>query len=141
MTHDAYKTILAKHAATGQVKYIAEALSARTGVQPERARTESLRLVRSRGGRDHGQGQGASAKLEDWIFANIGPPMLTPAQVKDAARTVGGITDFDAQYPRPSNRSRSTPVWASCSKVNATPTFFINRSAGPAEPDPCAAVF
>ena len=43
--------------------------------------------------------KGTAEKMEDWLFSHQGPPILTPKQVRDAARDVAGITDFDAQYP------------------------------------------
>jgi hypothetical protein len=73
-----------------------------------------------------GRAKGTSAKLEDWIFAHIGPPPLTPDQMKDAARTIGGITDFDAQYSRALDELRTDAGLGKLLKVASTPTFFIN---------------
>ena len=70
--------------------------------------------------------RGTEEKLEDWLFAHQGPPILTPEQVKTAARDVGGITDFDAQYATVLKQVREDAVLAEKLKVNSTPTFFIN---------------
>ncbi len=70
--------------------------------------------------------KGTADKLEDWIFAHIGPPLLTPEQVKDAARTVGGITDFDAQYPRAKEEIKTDAGLGQLLGVKSTPTFYIN---------------
>jgi protein-disulfide isomerase len=72
------------------------------------------------------KGKGTSDKLEDWIFSHIGPPQLTPEQVKDAARTVGGITDFDAQYARAKEEIKTDAGLGQLLGVRSTPTFFIN---------------
>jgi protein-disulfide isomerase len=72
------------------------------------------------------QAKGASEKMEEWLFSHQGPPILTPAQVKDAARNVAGITDFDAQYPAALKEIRADAALGERLKVNSTPTFFIN---------------
>jgi protein-disulfide isomerase len=72
------------------------------------------------------QAKGASEKMEEWLFSHQGPPILTPAQVKDAARDVAGITDFDAQYPAALKEIRADAALGERLKVNSTPTFFIN---------------
>ena len=70
--------------------------------------------------------KGTSDKLEEWIFSHIGPPALTPDQVKDAARTVGGITDFDAQYARAKEEIKTDAGLGQLLGVKSTPTFYIN---------------
>jgi protein-disulfide isomerase len=64
--------------------------------------------------------------MEDWLFTHQGPPILTPEQVKDAARDVAGIADFDAQYLDALKEVREDAALGSQLKVNSTPTFFIN---------------
>ena len=70
--------------------------------------------------------KGTADKLEDWLFSHQGPPILTPDQVKAAARDVAGITDFDAQYPAALKEIRADAALGQQLKVNSTPTFFIN---------------
>jgi protein-disulfide isomerase len=52
--------------------------------------------------------------------------MLTSDEVKDAARTVGGITDFDAQYPRAIEEIKTDAGLGNLLNVKSTPTFYIN---------------
>jgi uncharacterized membrane protein len=70
--------------------------------------------------------KGTAEKMEEWLFSHQGPPILTPAQVKDAARDVAGITDFDAQYPAALKQIRADAALGEKLKVNSTPTMFIN---------------
>jgi hypothetical protein len=70
--------------------------------------------------------KGTAARLEDWIFANLGPPVLTPQQMKDGVRAQGGITDFDAQYPRAIEEIKADAGLGKLLGVGSTPTFFIN---------------
>jgi protein-disulfide isomerase len=46
--------------------------------------------------------------------------------VKEAARNVAGITDFDAQYPAALKEIRADAALGERLKVNSTPTFFVN---------------
>jgi uncharacterized membrane protein/protein-disulfide isomerase len=126
MSHDAYKDILAKHTASGQVKYVVKHYALEPECNPSVTSTihpaacEAAAAVVMAGPR------GTADKLEDWIFAHLGPPLLTPEQVKGAARTVGGITDFDAQYPRTIEQLKVDGGLGALVKVTSTPTFFIN---------------
>lgn len=125
VTHDSYKGLLQKYVSTGQVKYVVKHYPLESECNPgvnanHYAACEAAAAVIM------GRAKGTSAKLEDWIFAHIGPPQLTPEQVKDAARTVGGITDFDAQYPRAIEEIKTDAGLGKLLKVGSTPTFFIN---------------
>ena len=70
--------------------------------------------------------KGTAEKMEDWLFDHQGPPILTPDQVKAAARDVAGITDFDAQYLTALKEIREDAQLGTKMKVTSTPTFFIN---------------
>jgi protein-disulfide isomerase len=124
-TYDAYKGILAKYVASGEVKYVTKHFPLEAECNPYAAMNHyasceaSAAIIMSRS-------KGTTAKLEEWVFAHIGPPMLTADEVKDAARTVGGITDFAAQYPRALEEIKTDAGLGNLLKVSSTPTFFIN---------------
>ncbi|HEY7497194.1 MAG TPA: vitamin K epoxide reductase family protein [Vicinamibacterales bacterium] len=124
-TFDAYKGLIAKYVATGQVKYVTKHYPLEAECNPN-ANMNHYASCEASAAVIMGRAKGTSAKLEDWIFSHIGPPMLTPAQVKDAARTVGGITDFDAQYPRALEEIKTDAGLGNLLGVNQTPTFYIN---------------
>jgi protein-disulfide isomerase/uncharacterized membrane protein len=69
---------------------------------------------------------GSAEKLEAWFFANQGPPLLTPDQVRTAAATVGGIKDFESQYATALNDVKADVALGTRLGVKSTPTFFIN---------------
>ncbi len=124
-TYDAYKDVIAKYTATGQVKYVTKHYPLEPECNPyvqmnHYASCEAAAAVIM------GRSKGTAEKLEDWIFAHIGPPMLTSDEVKDAARTVGGITDFDAQYPRAIEEIKTDAGLGNLLNVKSTPTFYIN---------------
>ncbi len=126
LTFDQYKQILPKYIASGQVKYIVKQYPLEPECNPyvpnvvHNASCEaaaSVIMARSKGTAD---------KLEDWIFSHQGPPLLTPEQVKDAARTVGAITDFDSQYARAKEEIKTDAGLGQLLNVKSTPTFYVN---------------
>ena len=124
-TYEAYKPIIAKYVASGEVKYVTKHFPLEAECNPYAAMNHyasceaSAAVIMSKS-------KGTTAKLEDWIFAHIGPPMLTSDEVKEAARTVGGITDFDAQYKRTLEEIKTDAGLGNLLQVSSTPTFFIN---------------
>lgn len=68
--------------------------------------------------------KGKAQAMEEWLFAN--QPALTPEAVKNAAATVGGVTDFDARFPGTVELVKGDIVQAAQLKVTGTPTFFMN---------------
>ena len=60
----------------------------------------------------------------EWIFAN--QPSLTPELVKQGARDVGQVTDFDAKYASTLESVKSDIALGKQLGVSATPTFFVN---------------
>lgn len=70
------------------------------------------------------RGHGRAEAMEGWLFAN--QPSLTPPVVRQAARDVGQVPDFDAQYPRTLELVKGDIALGAQLDVRATPTFFIN---------------
>jgi uncharacterized membrane protein len=126
LTYESYKGMLAKHLATGQVKYVVKQYALEPECNPNVPSGNHFASCEAGAAVIMSRAKGTTAKLEDWIFAHLGPPPLTPDQVKDAARTVGGITDFDAQYARALEELRTDAGLGKLLNVGSTPTFFIN---------------
>ena len=68
--------------------------------------------------------KGRGEAMEDWLYTNHAT--LTPAVVRQAARDIGGVTDFDAQYPAVLNQVKSDIALATILGIVKTPTFFVN---------------
>jgi protein-disulfide isomerase len=62
--------------------------------------------------------------MQEWLFTHRAG--LSLAAIKAAAREVGGVTDFEAEYPRVLMEIRSDVELAGRLNVRGTPTFFIN---------------
>ena len=64
------------------------------------------------------------SEMEEWLFSN--QPTLTPELVKQAARDVGQVTDFEAKYTPTLDLVKSDIAFGKTLGVSATPTIFIN---------------
>ncbi len=67
---------------------------------------------------------GKAEALEDWLFAN--QPTLTLDGLKKAVRDIGGVADFDAQYPKVLTDVKTDTSLGGFLGVRSTPTFFVN---------------
>jgi protein-disulfide isomerase/uncharacterized membrane protein len=67
---------------------------------------------------------GKAEALEDWLFAN--QPTLTLEGLKQAVRDIGGVADFDAQYPKVLADVKTDTSLGGFLGVRSTPTFFVN---------------
>ena len=63
-------------------------------------------------------------EFEEWVFTN--QPTLTPESVKQAARDVGQVPNFDARYPAVLEQVKADIAYGRTLGVRSTPTFFIN---------------
>lgn len=70
----------------------------------------------------HAKGRGEA--MDDWLYGNY--QVLTPASVRQAATDIGGVGDFDAQYPSLITSIKGDIALATVLGIKVTPTFFIN---------------
>jgi uncharacterized membrane protein/protein-disulfide isomerase len=68
--------------------------------------------------------KGKGAEMEEYLFSN--QEKFTPTWIKDAAKRVAGITDYDAEYPKVLEQVKADAALGRQLDVQATPTFFIN---------------
>jgi uncharacterized membrane protein/protein-disulfide isomerase len=126
MTWEQYKPVIAKYQAEypGKVKFVTKDYP----LDPEcnqfvpggmhNSACEAAVAVRL------ARAKGRAEAMEEWLFAN--QSMVTPDLVKQAAKSVGGVTDFDAQYAKTLDLVKGDIALGSSLKVTGTPTFFIN---------------
>lgn len=129
-THNDYKNIIAKYAATGQVKYVLKHFPLEGECNPPMAGGSHTAACEAAAAELMARSKGTADKLTEWLFAN--QSSLTGATVRRAAADVAGITDFDAQYPNTLTTVRSDAALGVQLGAKSTPTFFINgrRIAG-----------
>jgi uncharacterized membrane protein/protein-disulfide isomerase len=125
-TYMEYKPVFAKwaHDAPGKVKFVLRDYPLETQcnqfVQQDIHPSSCEAAVAVRLAKEKGKGE----DMEEWVFAN--QPTLTPDGVKQAARSVAGITDFDARFPATLELVKSDIATGGQLKVTGTPTFFMN---------------
>jgi protein-disulfide isomerase len=73
------------------------------------------------------KGKGTFDKLTDWFFMH--QDQLSPATVREAAKDVAGITDFDAEYNQAIQQVKTDASNGGLLGVGSTPTFFLNGKA------------
>ena len=62
--------------------------------------------------------------MEDWLYNH--QPAMTPQAVRQAARDIAGITDFDAQYASTIESVKLDVGLGRQLGIRSTPTFYIN---------------
>jgi protein-disulfide isomerase len=62
--------------------------------------------------------------MEDWLYTH--QQGMTPETVRQAARDVGQVPDFDARYKPTLEFVKGDIALGEQLKVSQTPTFFIN---------------
>ena len=73
--------------------------------------------------------------MEEWLYTH--QEGLTPAAVRQAAKEIAGVSDFDSEYPRVVALIKSDVDLGHRLGVTGTPTFFINgvRMEGGLKPE------
>jgi uncharacterized membrane protein len=64
------------------------------------------------------------AEMEEWLYTH--QPDMTPAKVREMARTIGGVTDFDAKYASTLELVKADVALGTQLHIQSTPTFFVN---------------
>jgi uncharacterized membrane protein/protein-disulfide isomerase len=137
-TYEAYGPLLEKWTKTGQFKFVLKHFPLDSECNggapggPHPAACEAAAAVVMA----HRKNDGSAEKLEHWLFSHQGPPILTPDEVKAAARDVAGIPDFDARYASALIEVRNDAGLGVMLGVKSTPTFFINGRMLPGGQDP-----
>src|SRR3989338_1041580 len=121
----AYKPILAKFEAQspGAVRMVLMDYPLNTTCNPASSMVHpaacdaavAVRLARSR---NRGEA------MEEWLYTH--QPSMPAAAVRGAARTVGGVTDFEEKYASTLALVRSDVALGNQLGIRSTPTFFIN---------------
>jgi protein-disulfide isomerase/uncharacterized membrane protein len=125
-TFDMYKPLKAKwdKEAPGKVKFVTKDFPLETECNASikggvhQLACEAAAAVRM------ARANGKSDALEDWIFAN--QQGLTLDGLKKAVIDIGGVKNFDQQYPTVLTDVRGDTALGGLLGVNQTPTFYLN---------------
>jgi hypothetical protein len=126
-TYMEYKGILAKYRALypGEIKFITKdyplEMECNANLQRDIHLAACEAAVAMRLARLKGRGDA----MEDWLYTRN--QALTPAIVRQGARDIGGVADFDEQYPTVINQVKSDIALATILGISGTPTFYIGH--------------
>jgi protein-disulfide isomerase len=68
--------------------------------------------------------RGKGDAMEDWLYTH--QKEMTPASVRQAAKDIAGITDFDAKYAATMELVKGDIALGQRLNITQTPTFFLN---------------
>jgi uncharacterized membrane protein/protein-disulfide isomerase len=133
-----YKGIFAKYEAQG-VKYVLKHFPLESECNAAVPQGSHLAACEAAVAVNLAQRKGTAGNLEQWLFDHQGTTrsdQLTPAQVREAAKDVGGITDYGEQYDKILIEVKNDAGMGQLLGVTSTPTFFINgrKIAGMLQP-------
>jgi uncharacterized membrane protein/protein-disulfide isomerase len=116
-----YKGIVAKYQNDPKVRFVSmdfplDSECNTAGIHPSAC--EAAAAVRM------AKAKGKGAEMAEYFFTN--QEKMTPTWVKDSAKTVAGINDFDAEYPKVLDQVRADAALGRQLDVQGTPTFFVN---------------
>ena len=63
-------------------------------------------------------------EMEEWLYSH--QPQMTGPSVRQAAKDVANVADFDAKYATAMSGVKSDIALAKQLQIRSTPTFFIN---------------
>jgi uncharacterized membrane protein/protein-disulfide isomerase len=121
-----YKAIFAKYASQrpGEVRLVLKDFPLNPDCNPNLTQqvhpSACDAAVAVRLARQHGRGE----QLEDWLYTH--QQGMTPETVRQAAREIGQVTDYDAKYASTLESVKADIALGKQLNVNQTPTFFIN---------------
>jgi len=130
-----FKPILAKYdaEAAGKVKVVLKDFPLNTACNSGSGVVHSAACeaaVAVRLAKEHGH----EAEMEEYFYTH--QQTMTPASVKDAARDIGKVMDFDARFPSVIEQVKADVALGNTLGIKATPTFFINGVKFEGEPAP-----
>jgi protein-disulfide isomerase len=125
-SHVDYKPILAKYQAQypGAIRVVLKDYPLDRECNAGMPRDMHLAACEAAAATRMARARGRGEAMEDWLYANHAA--LTPPAVRQAARDVGGITDFDAQYAPVLDQIKADVALASILNIRVTPTFYVN---------------
>ena len=120
-----YKPILAKYEAQnpGAIRVVYKDYPLNANCNPRSSMVHPSACdaaVAVRLAKEHNRGEA----MEEWLYTH--QEGMTPGKVRDAARDIGGVTDFDARYQATLELVKGDVALGNQLAIRSTPTFFMN---------------
>ncbi len=122
--HESYKGLNAKYSGNGQVRFIARHFPLEGECNPNAPNGSHLAACEAAAAVVMARQTGKAAVMEDWLYEH--QTTLTPSMVRDAAKDVGGIADFNGGYAKALEEVKADARMGALLGVASTPTYFLN---------------
>lgn len=128
--HEIYRSLFAKYAANSQVRFVARAFPLEGECNSNAPNGNHFAACESAAAVVMARQTGKAAVMEDWLYNN--QTTLTPSSVREAAKDIGGIDDFNGGYAKALEEVKADARMGGLLGVSSTPTFFLNGRKLPA---------
>lgn len=122
--HETYRGLFAKYAGNSQVRFIARHFPLEGECNPNAPNGNHMAACEAAAAVVMARATGKAAVMEDWLYEH--QTTLTPSGVREAARDVGGIADFNGGYAKALEEVKADARMGGLLGVTSTPTFFLN---------------
>ncbi len=122
--HETYRSLIAKYAGNSQVRFVAKAFPLEGECNPNAPNGNHMAACESAAAVVMARQTGKAAIMEDWLYEH--QTTLTPSSVREAAKDIGGIADFNGGYARALEDVKADARLGGLLGVASTPTFFLD---------------
>ncbi|MBA3231846.1 MAG: thioredoxin domain-containing protein [Acidobacteria bacterium] len=124
IAHQSYKGVVDKYTASGDVTHVLKHYPLEPECNAHVPGGNHFASCEGAAAEVMAREKGTADAVNEWLFAN--QSALSPATVKQAAREVGRIEDFDGKYAEALKTVRADTELGAKLEVRSTPTLFIN---------------
>ena len=122
--HETYRGVVAKYAGNNQVRFVFKHFPLEGECNTNALAGNHYAACEAAAAVVMARANGKAEQMTDWLYAN--QTSLTAASVREAARSVGGVADFNGGYARALEEVKADATLGGQVGVTSTPTFFIN---------------
>lgn len=122
--HESYRSLIARYAANSQVRFVARHFPLEGECNPNAPNGNHFAACESAAAVVMARQTGKAAVMEDWLYEH--QTTLTPSSVREAAKDVGGIADFNGGYAKALEEVKADARMGGLLGVSSTPTFFLD---------------
>jgi uncharacterized membrane protein/protein-disulfide isomerase len=122
--HESYRGLIAKYAGNNQVRFVAKHFPLEGECNPNAPNGNHMAACESAAAVVMARQTGKAAIMEDWLYEH--QTSLTPSSVREAAKDIGGIADFNGGYAKALEDVKADAKLGGLLGVSSTPTFFLN---------------
>ena len=122
--HETYRGVVAKYAGNNQVRFVFKHFPLEGECNTNALAGNHYAACEAAAAVVMARANGKAEPMTDWLYAN--QTSLTAASVREAARSIGGVADFNGGYAQALEEVKADATLGGQLGVTPTPTFFIN---------------